>query len=199
MRNKALLLIFYFFGLCISVSAQTYAIDKNAKIISGLGSYLSQGGDLFVDPGGNNAKIINFAANINYFIFKNFFIGGGIEFSNESTKNYKSNSTGFGPQMGYVFGNAQSIAYPFLDLGIRRYEISLDYANASGYDIFFGFGMIIPVKSHIGLVFEGGYHTLNLKDNHNDNSISGNIFSLSVGFAGLLFHNVIPPRFYPSL
>ncbi|NMC40840.1 MAG: hypothetical protein GYA43_06670 [Bacteroidales bacterium] len=198
MINKALILIFYFLGLCISVSAQTYAIDRNAKIISGSGSYLSQGGDLFVSPGGNNAKIINLAANINYFTSRNFFIGGGVEFSKGSTKDYKSNSIGFGPQIGYVLGNAQSIAYPFLDIGIRRYKTSLDYDNASGSDIFFGFGMIIPVKSHIGLVLEGGYHTLNLKDDYNDNSISGNIFSLSAGFAGLLFHNVTPPRFSPS-
>ncbi len=194
MKTKIMLLSIWFIGLCLTVSAQQYAIDKNATIISGLGSFMSQGGDLFEDTDGNKAKTVTFTPTINHFITKNFFIGGGIGFSTESQGDYKSNAIGLGPQIGYAFGNPQSKAIPYLDLGIRYYKMNYDYGftddyQISGSDIALGFGVIVPIKTHIGLIFEGGYHMLDLKDKDSDDTISGNIFSIAVGIAGLLFQS----------
>jgi hypothetical protein len=194
MKNKIMLLIICFIGLCLTVSAQQYAIDKKATIISGTGSFMSQGGDLFEDTDGNNITTITFTPNINHFITKNFFIGAGIEFSTESQGDYKSNAIGIGPQIGYVFGGPQSKALPYLDLGILYYKMNVDYGFAddfqiSGSDIYLGFGVIVPIKAHIGLIFEGGYHMLDLKDKDSDDTSSGNILSIGVGIAGLLFQN----------
>lgn len=194
MKFKIILCIICFSGLSFTVSAQQYAIDKKATIISGSGSFMSQGGDLFEDTDGNNATTITFSPNINHFITKNFFIGGGIEFSTESQGDYKSDGIGIGPQIGYVFGGPQSKALPYLDLGIRYYKMNVDYGFAddyqiSGSDISLGFGVIVPIKAHIGLIFEGGYHMLDLKDKDSDDTLSGNILSIGVGIAGLLFQN----------
>jgi len=194
MKIKIILIAIFFGGLSSTVSAQQYAIDKKATIISGTGIFTSQGGDLFEDNDGNKALTFIFTPSINHFITKNFFIGGSLEFSTESQGDYKSNGIGIGPQIGYAIGGSQSKAFPYLDLGIRYYKMNADYGfgdnyQFSGSDISLGFGVIVPIKAHIGLIFEGGYHMLDLKDKDSNNSYSGNIFSIGVGIAGLLFEH----------
>lgn len=194
MKIKIILIVICFSGLSSIVSAQQYAIDKKATIISGSGSFMSQGGDLFEDIDGNKATTFTFTPNINHFITKNFFIGGSLEFSTESQGDYKSNGIGIGPQIGYAFGGPQSKAFPYFDLGIRYYIMNADYGSGdyiqfSGSDISLGFGVIVPIKAHIGFIFEGGYHMMDLKDKDSNDSYSGNIFSIGVGIAGLLFEN----------
>ena len=169
-------------------------LDKKATIISGSASFTSQGGDIFEDANGKKATTFNFNPSINHFITKNFFIGGSLEFSTESQGDYKSNGVGVGPQIGYAFGGPQNTAFPYLDLGFRYYSMSADFGSGNdmqfgGSDIALGFGVIVPIKSHIGLIFEGGYHMLSLKDKDTSDSYSGNIFSIGVGIAGLLFQN----------
>lgn len=194
MKIKFILIAICLSGLSSTVIAQKYAIDKKATIITGSGIFTSQGGDLFEDNDGNKATTFTFTPNINHFITKNFFIGGSLEFSTESQGDYNSNGIGFGPQIGYAFGGPQSKVFPYLDLGVRYYKMNTDYGSGnyyqfSGSDISLGFGLIVPVKAHIGLIFEGGYHMLDLKDKDSNESYSGNIFSIGVGIAGLLFEN----------
>lgn len=180
-------------GLCSIVSGQEYAIDKKATIISGTASLMNQGGDLFEGSNGKHATTITFTPNINHFITRNFFVGGGIELSNQSQGNYKSNSISIGPQIGYAFGNSSSKAFPYIDLGIRYYSSTENFDAMSGdlkitgSEILLGFGVIVPVNTHIGLIFEGGYQKLNIKNKQYNIESSGNIFSMGVGIAGLLF------------
>jgi len=67
--------------------------------------------------------------------------------------------------------------------------MSVDYGSGNseggGSEIFLGGGVIVPVKSHLGLTFEVGYHMMNLKDKDYDENYSGNIFA--IGIVGLLF------------
>jgi hypothetical protein len=193
MKIKIIPFIICFIGLSSAVLAQQYSIDKKATIISGSASFMSQGGDIFEDSDGNKATTFNITPTINHFITKNFFIGGSLEFSTESQGDYKSNGIGIGPQIGYAFGGSQSKAFPYLDLGIRYYKMYADYGSDdfqfSGSDISLGFGVIVPIKDHIGLIFEGGYNMLDVKDKDTNDNYSGNIFSIGVGIAGLLFKN----------
>jgi hypothetical protein len=192
MKTRNLFFIICFIGLSSIGLGQEYAIDKGATFISGTGSILSQGGDLFEDSENNKAKTITISPSINHFISKSFFIGGGIELSNQSQGDYSINSIGIGPQLGYAIGNVNSKAFPYFDVGLRYYSMSIDYGfsddtQASGTDIFLGFGLLIQIKSHIGLAFEGGYHMIDLKNKDTDESSSGNILSIGVGIVGLLF------------
>jgi hypothetical protein len=194
MKIKTSLFLICFFGIWSSVSAQSFAVDKKASIISGSVSFTSQGGEIFEDLDGNKVTSFTFTPNFNHFITKNFFIGGSLELSTESQGDYSSNGFGIGPQIGYAFGGPQSKAYPYLDLGILYYKVNADYGGGdsmqlSGSDILLGFGVIVPIKAHIGLIFEGGYQMLNLNDKDTDSSYSGNIFSIAVGIAGLIFQN----------
>ena len=194
MKNKIILFIICFSILSTAVLAQQYAVDKKATIISGTGSFMSQGGDLFEDIDGNKATTFTFTPNLNHFITKNFFIAGSFEFSSESQGDYSSNGIGIGPQIGYAFGGPQSQVFPYLDLGIGVYKMIVDYGPSddfqfSGSDIFFGGGIIVPIKAHIGLVFEAGYHMLDLKDKDTGDSYAGNIFSIGVGISMLIFQN----------
>ncbi|HOU96935.1 MAG TPA: outer membrane beta-barrel protein [Bacteroidales bacterium] len=192
MKTKSMFFVISFIGLGLNLSAQEYAIDKKATIVSGYASFMNKGGDLFEDSDGNNSTTFNFTPTVNYFIIKNLFAGVGIELSTDSQGDYNSNSFGIGPQIGYAFGNSQSNVFPYLDLGIRYYKMNIDYGadddfKISGSDLYLSFGVIVPVKTHIGLIFEGGYHMMDLKNKDADDSVSGNIFSIGIGISGLLF------------
>jgi hypothetical protein len=193
MKTRIILFITLLSWLSSIATAQQYAVDKKATIISGSASFMRQGGDLY-EVDGNNATTFTFAPNINHFITKNIFIGGSFELTTESQGDYKSNGIGIGPQIGLALGGAQSKVFPYFDLGIRYYRMKSDYSSDfdiqfSGSDISLGFGLIVPVKAHIGLIFEGGYHMQDLKAKDYDESYSGNIFSIGIGIAGLIFQS----------
>lgn len=192
MKIKSMLLIVIFIELSFNIFGQQYAVDRKATIFSGSGSIMTQGGDLFEDADGNYATTISFTPSVNHFVTKNFFIGGGMEFSVESQGDYSSAGIGVGPEIGFAFGGPRSTLFPYLDLGIRYYQMTADYGatddyQISGSDISLGFGVIVPIKKHIGFIFEGGYHMLNLQSDDSDDSVSGNILSVGFGIAGLLF------------
>ncbi len=195
MKPKSILLIICSIGLSSILSAQEYAIDKKAMIISGSGSILSQGGDLYETPQNEKVTIISLSPTINYFVFKNLFVGCGIEFYTESQGKDNSNSIGIGPQIGYAFGGPQSKVIPYIDLGIRYYKTKQYYGSLigdfkmSGSDVLFGFGVIVPVNTYIGLILEGGYQLIRLKNKEYDIGNSGNTLSIGVGIVGLLFKN----------
>jgi len=193
MRTRIILFIILSGWLSSIVNGQQYVVDKKATIISGSASFMSQGGDLY-EVDGNNATTFTFAPNINHFITKNIFIGGSLEFTTESQGDYKSNGIGIGPQIGLALGGPQNKVFPYFDLGIRYYRMKSDYSSDfdiqfSGSDISLGFGIIVPVKAHIGLIFEGGYHMQDLKAKDYDESYSGKIFSIGIGIAGLIFQS----------
>jgi hypothetical protein len=62
-----------------------------------------------------------------------------------------------------------------------------DNSEGSGTDIFFGAGIVVPVKSHLGITIEAGYHMMDIKEKETDTSYSGNIFAIGIGIVGLLF------------
>jgi hypothetical protein len=187
MKNKIknILIITLFIGIVSDIMAQEYAIDKRATIIAGTSILTLQGGDLFNNSEGKGVTNFSFTPTVNHFVTKNLFIGLGVGFSSVSQGDYRTKAFGIGPQLGYAFGESTSTAFPFLDLGIRYYKNATDYGvgntQRSGSDISLGFGFIFPVKNHIGIIFEGGYHLLKLDSN------SGNFFSMGIGIAGLIF------------
>ncbi|MBE0679837.1 MAG: hypothetical protein IH592_13840 [Bacteroidales bacterium] len=194
MKIERMLFVACLIGQCFIVSAQQYATDKKATIIAGTASFMSSGGDLFEDLEGNNSTSINISPVLNHFIIKNLYIGGGIELVAESQGDYSYNGIGLGPQVGYMFGGPQSKAIPYLDLGLRYYRMNMDYGSGddfqlSGSDLAVSFGVLIPIKTHIGLYFEGGYHIMDLKDKDSAESFSGNVLSIGVGIAGLFFNS----------
>jgi hypothetical protein len=190
MKIKSILLISCFLSLSFTVLAQQYAVGKKASIVFGSVSAMNQGGDFFEDTQGNNIKTLNFTSSINHFITKNFFLGGSLEFSSESQGYYTSKGVGVGPQIGCAFGDSQSEAFPFFDVGLQYYKMNIDKGyprQFTGSDLTFGFGLIIQIQSHIGLILQGGYQMLSLKDKDLNKKYSGDVVSLGIGIAGLIF------------
>jgi hypothetical protein len=194
MKIKSIFFIICFIWLSSIVSAQEYAIDRKAMIISGSGSLMSQGGDLYEGFEGVRATIISFSPNVNYFIFKHFFIGGGVDFYGESQGDIKNNLIGIGPQIGYAFGGSNGKVFPYINLGLHYYRTKqyndgiVGDLKRSGTNTVIGFGVIVPIKTHIGLLLEGGYHMIRLKNKDYNSGNSGNMLSIGVGIAGLFFH-----------
>lgn len=193
MKIKRWLFITCLIGQCFIVSAQQYATEKKATIIAGRASFMSSGGAIFEDFDGNKTTNFNITPVISHFITNNFYVGGRIEIAAHSQGNGSSNAIGVGPHLGYMFGGPQSTALPFLDLGIDYYKMNIDYAGEDsvflGSNIALGFGVIIPVKTHIGLVFDGEFNVIDLKDRDSNDTMCGNIFSIGIGIVGLLFQS----------
>lgn len=193
--NFKIFLVSVCFGISSIVSGQNSPIAKKATIISGSASIVNQGGDLFETSDAKHATRITFAPAFNYFITNNFFIGGGLDCSSEKQGDYSTSAFGIGPQIGYAFGNSTSKVYPYIDLGIRYYRTKVDVngyfgltpVKLTGSEISLGFGIIVPVKNHIGLIFEGEYQKMKLKNKQYSVNDSGDILSFGVGLAGLLF------------
>ncbi|TKG95212.1 porin family protein [Puteibacter caeruleilacunae] len=191
MKLKSLAIICVLLLGAGNLFAQEYAVDKGAYLISGTVSFSNMNGELFEDYNGDGVTAFQLAPKVNYFVAKNFFVGGGLDWSHQKQGDVKTNNIGFGPQFGYAFGDENSTAYPYLDAGLRYYGVKVDSGSsdskASGTEIFFGAGIVVPVRSHIGITFEAGYHIMNLEDKDSDVSASGNIFGIGIGISGLLF------------
>lgn len=167
--------------------SQEFAVDKGSTIISGMGNYASQGGDLFENSNGDRATTIMLMPTVNHFIAPNISIGGGVAYTSQSQGDYSFHTIGIGPTLGYFIGDSNSKSYPYLATGIRYYSMGDEDDSISGTDILIGAGIIVPVKNHAGIVIEAGYHIMNLKHKDWDKSEPGNIIMVGIGIAGLLY------------
>lgn len=192
MKNKQVFLTLVLAGFTSVLFGQEYALDKGASFVSATGSISIQGGELYEDNQYNRLLTMSFYPSYNHFVAKNFFIGGGFEFSAQNQGNNNVNSVGIGPQIGYAAGNSSSTAFPFVSVGIRYYTMNFDYAdlgssNANGLGYHFGFGLLVPLRDHVGLAFEGGYHVMKVKVKGSNVSYAGNTIVLGFGIIGLLY------------
>jgi outer membrane protein W len=192
MKLKNLLLICTILGLHVVAKGQGFAIGKGASMITGLASFSSSGSDNVSDsPLGSMSQTVtalSFTPSIDYFIFNNFFVGGDLGYSNQNSSISKITELAIGPEIGYAFGHEDSKVFPYLNAGwnyinYKINETSISISSLSGSGVSFGFGVIVPVKSHIGLVLEGKYNIIN----YTESSQSVNVFSLNFGLVGLLF------------
>lgn len=167
--------------------SQDYAVDKGAFILSGTGGFISQGGDLYEDFEENRLSTFTLTSAVNYFVVRNMFIGAGLSYNRMAQGDASVSTIGIGPTVGYAFGKKESKSNPYIAAGIQLYSLGSDGDTTSGTDISIGAGMIISIKEHFGLIIEVGYHFQNLKNEAWPESISGNIFGISIGIAGLLF------------
>ena len=195
MKIRTLLFSIFLLGLASEISAQQFAVDQNAIMISGTGSFMTQGGDIFVDSGGNEQRIFSLTSEVNYFIARHLFIGGAIDFSRNSQGDYKSSGIGIGPRIGIAMGGLKDNVYPYISFGMKYYEMNANYGSGSdvrysGSDMAFGVGVIVPLKPNIGLVFEGGYSILDLKNSDSGKKFQGNILSVGIGIAGLIYDSL---------
>jgi len=167
--------------------SQDYAVDKGGFILSGTGSFTSQGGDLYEDFEGNRLATFSLTSTVNYFVVRNVFIGAGLAYTRMSHGDASMSTIGIGPTVGYAFGKAESKSYPYIDTSIHFYSIGADGETTSGTNILISAGMIFSIKEHLGLILEIGYNFQNLKHEDWAESESGNAFVISIGIAGLIF------------
>lgn len=186
MKKGILIIVTLLLSSSLALS-QEFAVDKGSTIISGMGSYASQGGDLFENSDGDRATTIMLMPTINYFVAPNISIGGGVAYTSQSQGDYSYHTIGIGPTLGYFIGDSNSKSHPYLAAGIRYYSMGDEDDSISGTDIVIGGGIITPVKNHVGIVLEAGYHIMSLKHKDWDKSESGNLIMVGIGIAGLLY------------
>lgn len=185
-----------FFSCLFSTSlvvAQEYATDKGAGLFNIMGSFSSSGGSLFEDDHGHYSNSATFGLTASRFIARNIFLGAGVGYGRQSQGALYNTTYGVGPHIGLAAGGKKNQAFPFVHVGIHYYGANMryddDYSNTietKGSDIFGGIGLIIPIKKSIGIVFEGDYHALSLKD-QDENHYGGKIFTLGIGLVGVFY------------
>jgi hypothetical protein len=186
MKKIILSILLLLFSATFAIS-QDYAVDKGAFILSGTGSFTSQGGDLYKDFEGNRLSTFSLTSAADYFVVRNVFIGAGITYTRMSQGEDSMSTVGIGPTVGYAFGKAEGKSYPYIATGIQFYSVGADDETIPGTNIFIGAGMILSIKEHLGLVLEIGYNFQKLKHEDWAESESGNAFIISIGIAGLIF------------
>ena len=197
LKNKSMKLKQFVLGCCIVgipviANGQGFAIGKGASMITGLASFSSTGSDKVAgsESGSMSETVttLTLTPSMDYFLFNNFFVGGGLGYSNQNSDVSNITELAIGPEIGYAFGNKDSKVFPYVNAGWNYIsnkinQSSYSITSLSGSGVFFGFGAIFPVKSHIGLVLEGKYNTIN----YSGSTQNVNIFSLNFGVVGLLF------------
>lgn len=189
MHKNASIAIFIIF-LATAVMAQEYAIDKGSTIVAGMASFTSQGGDLYADSDDNRATSLTISPIVNHFFAPNVAIGAAVAYTREAQDDNSYHTLGIGPTLSYFIGAAKSATFPYLSAGIRYYNIGNEgdeHDTIGGTDIVLGGGILATINGHIGIVIEAGYHIMNLKHKDWDESMSGNIFSVGIGIAGLFY------------
>jgi len=193
MKTKILLFVIFFGITCAFVSAQQYAVDKGARFISGLASFSSQGGDLFLYPGDKRMNTFQLTPSFNGFIAKNIFLGGGIAFMRTSQGSDNVNNLQIGPDIGIAAGDSTSTAFPYFDISLRYYtgttnsDSYLGHTKVTGTNFVLSAGLLVQLRPHCGFVFEVGYNMLKLKPESSQSSTKGNIFTVGIGLVGLMY------------
>lgn len=199
MNLKRLLIVVCFVVFLFSYSnAQNFAVDKGATCISGMASYINKSGDLYEGSGGGQVSRFSISPIANHFIFKNIFVGVGGDYIHETGGVYSSTNTyTVGPQIGYAYGDENSAAFPYLSIGGRymwaKYDHNDPYfqSKTNGTDFFASLGVIVPIKDHVGLIFQGSYHMIRQQYESDFNEYeydkNGSVVSLGIGIAGLLY------------
>jgi hypothetical protein len=187
MKLKQILLSCCIIGIPVIANGQGFAIGKGASMITGLASFSSRG-SATVNSSSESVTTITFSPSMDYFLFNHFFVGGGLSYSSQTQNGSNIAGMAIGPEIGYAFGKQDSKVFPYLNAGWNYLSSKIDEpyyssSNLSGSDLSFGFGFIIPVKSHFGLVLQGKYDTIN----YSGSSQSVNVISLNFGVVGLLF------------
>jgi hypothetical protein len=182
--KKTLIAIFCLTFFTFSFS-QEFAVDKGGVIIAGTASFASEGGDLF-EIDGDRQTTFSIAPSFIYFLVPNIGLGGSVAYTSTSVGDNSYHTLGIGPSLGYFIGNAGSTSFPYLAAGFQYYTAG-NGSSISGTDIVLGGGIIVPVKEHIGITIDVGYHMMSLKPEGADESTSGNIIAVGIGITGLLF------------
>jgi len=189
-RFKVFLSVVLFFFFASTVFAGDYAVDKGSALVSGTFSFANASGDLYEEDG-NSATTISLNPSVLYFVIPNFAVGGNFLLAHTSQGDASMSALAIGPKVAYFIGGPNSKVYPYFGAGFAyvRQSVSLgggDDFTISGTKISLGAGAAVMVKPHWALVFEGAYNLDNMKP-ENEESVSGNIFAVSVGIAGFIF------------
>ena len=187
---KKLLIIAFALINIFNSKAQEFANDKKASMISGAFSY----NDETVNYKGykNYCSNVNIALSYNYFVRHRLFIGSSLLFSSISQSSSYSSDFGIQPQIGCTFGKANSKSFPYI---VAAYEFCNSKDNnpngtikGDGYSL--GAGVIVSLKNHFGISVEANYHMFKF-----NNKVLTNVFSIDIGFVGLLFKQ---PKVLPT-
>jgi hypothetical protein len=188
MKLKQIVLGCCIVGFPLITNGQGFAIGKGASMITGLASFSSTSYGSVSGSESESLTVVTFTPSIDYFLFNHFFVGGGLGYSSQNPNGTNMTVLAIGPEIGYAFGHQDSKVFPYLNAGWNYISNIVDESafgkiSSNGSGLSFGFGAIIPVKSHLGLVLEGKYNTIN----YSGSSQSVNVISLNFGVVGLLF------------
>ncbi len=167
--------------------ARSEATDEGAKIVSGVISFSSQGGDLYTgfDDDDDRLTTIAVVPSLFYFIAPGVGMGGDLAYNRASRGDDSYTVWGAGPKIGYFIDTGGN-TIPFVSGGVNYLSVADEHDSENGFRFKFAGGVLIR-KGHFAVAIEAGYILDRFKFEGASKSTTGNTIVIGAGFAGFLY------------
>ena len=175
----------------VMVFAADWELDKGAVELGGTAEFVSMSGDAYENEEGDGYTRFGINPEIGYFVIPHLEIGLMLEYANETLGDYKLNAFGLGPFAGYYFLDEFSTVNPYLGAAFIYGSVSVDQGEGDATTTTTGFmftgGALYRLVDHYGIRTAVFYRMDNLDNDDWDESLSGGIFGIQIGFAGFIY------------
>jgi len=156
--------------------ARSEATDEGAKIVSGVISFSSQGGDLYTgfDDDDDRLTTIAVVPSLFYFIAPGVGMGGDLAYNRASRGDDSYTVWGAGPKIGYFIDTGGN-TIPFVSGGVNYLSVADEHDS------------VLIRKGHLAVAIEAGYILDRFKFEGASKSTTGNTIVIGAGFAGFLY------------
>jgi hypothetical protein len=184
-------LLFLSFIVPALIFAADWELDKGAVAIGGTAEFVSMSGDAYENAEGDGFTRFAINPEVGYFVIPNLEIGLMLEIANETQGDYKMNAFGIGPFAGYYFLDENSTVNPYLGAAFIYGSITQDWGSGDSTTTTTGFmftgGALYRLVDHYGIRAGLFYRMDNLDNDDWDESQSGGIFGIQIGFSGFIY------------
>ena len=187
MRITKLLILLFIVCFTFTFSQEAFT-EQYSLVVSMNGSITTNKVGTLYNNRGAVIEEIYLSANGNVFVRNNIFAGLAVDYIEISGGRWSNSETFIGPNVGYALNVMEGALYPYVNVSVKLVNYSygeLAFQKGPAYCI--GAGTIITIKEHLGLNFEIGYRSIQLKDKLATDYTSGDEIRVSIGLSGLIF------------
>jgi hypothetical protein len=161
--------------------------DSGSVIIMMQGNYANEKGRLYEDENGNAIKSMNCMLSVNTLVKHSIFLGAGVNLDYSSQGDVQYHILEVGPRIGGIGTFKKNCLYSISAFSPSIVNMEVSSYSFSGYGFSGSLGFIYTPKQHLGFIVEGVLKFIRVKEKTYKTLAEGNIFTINVGIAGLIF------------
>jgi hypothetical protein len=184
-------LLFLILFVPAMVFAAVWELDKGAVELGGTAEFVSMSGDAYETADGDGITRFGINPEIGYFVIPNLEFGLMLEYASETQGDAKLNSFGLGPFAGYYFLDESSTVNPYLGaafiFGSTTWDLGSGDSTTTTTAFMFMGGALYRLVDHYGIRTAVFYRMDSFDNSDWDESLSGGIFGIQIGFSGFIY------------